>query len=754
MLTDPQGIILDWSAGAERMFGWTREEVLGRTPAILHHAEEAATLTDKINATAITAGAWTGEIAFIRKDGTPGLCETTTVPLRDKAGSIYATVGINRDITERKKANALLLAERHLLRSAIDLIPEPVFIKDREGRQIVQNLANVRKFGFTDSDDSRGLGMTVWELEIPREYAEQYAADDARVLVTGQPLLNREEPYRRIDGSTGWLLTSKHPLRDARGEITGLIGIARDISALKEAGVELDGARQRLGELMETAPLAVIEWTPEMVVRQWRGRAQQIFGWEPEEVVGHRLGDWPFVHPEDSARVAALANALMSDTHGRTVGQNRNLTKTGGTVHCEWHNSVLRGPGGKIIAILSLVEDVTERVRAEAENAAMEQKMQETQKLEGLGVMAGGIAHDFNNLLAVIVGNASLAAESLSDPAFVAESLHQIDLAATRAADLCKQLLAYSGRGRVLLQRLDLNGLITETSGLLGISISKKAELRMTLGTGLSKVMGDATQLRQVLMNLIINASEAIGETGGTIDVRTSIETFSEDDLQSFRLCAGKPGAYVRLQVHDNGPGMSADVLARIFEPFFTTKFTGRGLGLAATLGIVRGHHGCVEVFSEPGQGTRFTVLLPCDASDIAAETAPPRPREPHAAGHGTVLVIDDEDGVRKTLGRMLAVLGFTVLLAEDGVRGLEIFAEEPPGTIRLVLLDYTMPRMGGEETYRALRLRDAQVPVLLISGYSEQEIASRFAEDELVGCLSKPFQLPVLRERLQAVLA
>jgi CheY-like chemotaxis protein len=327
--------------------------------------------------------------------------------------------------------------------------------------------------------------------------------------------------------------------------------------------------------------------------------------------------------------------------------------------------------------------------------------------------------------------------------------LEQIELSSQRAADLCKQMLAYSGKGRFIIQRIDLSALVKETLHLLQISISKKAVLKLRLAEDLPGVMADATQIRQIIMNLVMNASDAIGEKSGLITIFTSTVRADRaylDDLVG----AADPvaGDYVVLEVTDNGSGMSPETKAKIFEPFFTTKFTGRGLGLAAVLGIVRGHKGALKVYSELGRGSTFRLLLP--AAGAGSEAKAERPPTPHWHGQGTVLVIDDEESVRQVAGKMLKALGFQVLSASEGEEGLRIFRAHSDA-ISCVLLDLTMPRMDGEETFRELRRIEPDVCVILMSGFNEQEAGARFVGKGLAGFLQKPFTPEELRERLAA---
>jgi nitrogen-specific signal transduction histidine kinase/CheY-like chemotaxis protein len=395
--------------------------------------------------------------------------------------------------------------------------------------------------------------------------------------------------------------------------------------------------------------------------------------------------------------------------------------------------------------------DVTEQRLAEEEKARIEHKLQETQKLESLGVLAGGIAHDFNNLLTGILGNASLARLDLPPTSPAQPSLEQIELVAQRAADLCKQMLAYSGKGRFIVQRLDLSVLVRDTADLLRLSISKNAVLKFSLSAGLPAISVDATQMRQILMNLIINASEAIGESSGVITVTTGVMHADRAYLTEAYLSPNIPeGEYVFLEVSDNGSGMDAETRQRIFDPFFTTKFTGRGLGLAAVLGIVRGHQGALKVYSEPGRGTSFKLLLP--RAEGPAEHLPVRlEASPAWRGAGTMLVVDDEDTVRTVAARMLAGMGFHILQAANGHEAVEIFLSHH-GEIVGVLLDLTMPQLDGTATFSELRRIKPDIRVLLMSGFNEQDAVNRFAGKGLAGFIQKPFKAETLQAKLRAI--
>ena len=404
-----------------------------------------------------------------------------------------------------------------------------------------------------------------------------------------------------------------------------------------------------------------------------------------------------------------------------------------------------------VVVVASQIGSAVERKRMEGERRRFETQVQQTQKLESLGVLAGGIAHDFNNLLAVMVGNAGLARLELPVDSAVQETLRRIELAGLRATELTRQMLAYAGKGQLVVGRLDLSALVEEMVRLLESAISKKVTLRFALAEGLPAIEGDATQLRQVVMNLITNASEAHGSASGTIVVRTGAIRASRSYLASCYVDDELPeGDYVFLEVSDTGGGMDAATQARIFDPFFTTKFTGRGLGLAAALGIVRRHRGAVRIRSSAGSGTTFTILLPGAALPADA----PRPdAETDTRGwraSGTVLVVDDEEAVRTTAERILQSVGFSVRSAPDGRAALETFAARQ-NEIILVLLDLTMPRMGGEEALRELRRLKPDVRVVLSSGYGEP--STQLGPDAATAFLRKPYSPGELVSTVRAVL-
>ena len=389
--------------------------------------------------------------------------------------------------------------------------------------------------------------------------------------------------------------------------------------------------------------------------------------------------------------------------------------------------------------------DVTERRR-------FNDRLQQTQKLESLGVLAGGIAHDFNNLLTGIMGNASIVLDDLPPETPVRENLEAVMKASERAAVLTRQLLAYAGKGRFVIEPLNLSDLAREITSLLQTSIPRTVELRLQLQHNLPAIEGDAAQLQQLIMNLAINAAEAVEEgKTETVWIMTRLEQVSQAYIEQMIFPNGAAaGMYVTIEVRDAGCGMDAETLSRIFDPFFTTKFTGRGLGLAAVTGMVRGHKGALHVESIPGKGSSFKVLFPVTGGPAASIL--PSSTEKNLAGDETILVIDDEDTVRQAAKSALESYGYKVLAAANGKEGVRLF-QEFSREIDAVLLDMTMPVMSGEEALGRLKSIRADIPVVLSSGYEEADATRRFTGKCLAGFIQKPYAAAGLAEKMRIAL-
>ena len=456
-------------------------------------------------------------------------------------------------------------------------------------------------------------------------------------------------------------------------------------------------------------------------------RLLQMLGHPAEEVVGRPMAS--FLHETEAANATRYMEEWLEK--GGILRDVRFRRMDGTDLWAIVTGSVVTNGDGAAEGFLAMVADITERRHNE------EMQLQ-SQKLESLGVLAGGIAHDFNNLLSAMLGNLDLALLSLPEESPARAPLDRLEKAVQRAAHLTRQMLAYSGQGRFQVAPLDLNQTVQEISHLIAVSVPKKVTFRYHLQPGLPPMIAEAAQVQQVVMNLVTNAAEAIGDREGTVTLRTGEEIWSAEDLAS--LFPGQPlgpGAYLTLEVEDTGSGMSADVLERIFEPFFTTKFTRRGLGLSSMQGIVRGHGGGICIDSEVGRGTSFLVTFPVGCASEGPSANPLD--DPSWRGAGRILLAEDEDELRESTGNLLRSLGFDVVAAADGREALDRF-REAPGSFRAVLMDFTMPRMNGLESFHAMRELDPACRVILTSGYQEPS-ALAHGEDRLFAAfLQKPF--------------
>ncbi len=652
---------------------------------------------------------------------------------------------------EVTRLNAELSRRLQEMRTLFNVLPVGVGIaEDTACRSIRMNDALARILGLPrDANASLSAAPEVAPTTFQVRHQDRVLdADELPMQVCtreGRAVLDFEEVVERSDGTQVHVLANAVPLRDTEGRVAGCVATFQDVTPLRLALA----ANARYAAIVAHSEDAIIGKTLDGRVTDWNHGAERLFRYTAVEMIGRPVS----VLYEDG-RQGEEAAAHERVCRGELVPQFETVRrhKDGRSVDVSIMISPIRDPDGRVIGVSKCARDISARKRAEARQAELDRKIQETQKLESLGVLAGGIAHDFNNLLTGVLGSASLARISLAPTSPVHASLELIESSAHRAAELCRQMLAYAGRGQFIIQRIDLNQLVSDTTQLLQLSIPKTCLLRFELTRDSTAVRGDPTQLRQVIMNLVINASEAIGARTGVISLVTGRTRLDSDYLQSLRLADLAPGDFVFLEVTDNGCGMDAATLERIFEPFFTTKFTGRGLGLAAVLGIARSHHGGLKVYSEPGRGTTFRLYLPRDGEAPRPVETPPA--EPASAwrGSGRILVVDDEDSVRGVASRLLESLGFHVDVTPDGQSGLDRFRADP-GAYTLVLLDLTMPHPDGEETFRQLRVIQPTVRVILMSGFTQSDVVNRFAGKGLAGFVQKPFNRDALAAAVRAAL-
>ncbi len=561
-------------------------------------------------------------------------------------------------------------------------------------------------------------------------------------------------------------------MREARGRDEALTseglereGLEREVVALRARTAELEDLLDRLAEAEEQVlgaraqAQALLDNIPHMA---WMKNRRGVFlavnegfaracGYPKTAILGKTDRDvWPLEHADkymqDDQRIMASGERLFVEER---------IVEGGNVKWFETLKTPIRDAHGRVTGTVGLARDITERKRAEEQRQLLERRMQETQKLESLGVLAGGIAHDFNNLLVSVLTNAELALRALAeaeDTSYASERVADIRNAALHAAELTNQMLAYSGRGHFDVRPVSLTELVLDMTHLLGASLSKKAQVKYELMPELPAVQADIAQLRQVIMNLITNASDALGDHAGVIQVRTGTEQVRAALADLYGPLPLPPATYAFLEVSDDGCGMSEETRARLFEPFFTTKFTGRGLGLSAVQGIVRGHGGGIVLRTAIGRGTTIKVLLPC--TDLPLRPAPARLSEPASTwmGSGLVLMVDDDPRVRAATELLLRDLGFDVLAAASGLEALREF-ERHASEIRAVLLDVTMPDLSGDQVLEQLRQRRPDLKVLLCSGYAEEEMQQRFSSQDMGSFLQKPYTRNALGTRLKQLL-
>jgi two-component system, cell cycle sensor histidine kinase and response regulator CckA len=661
----------------------------------------------------------------------------------DAAGVPVRSTGTARDITDDLARDDALLRTEGDLRRAQRMARIGTWHWDVRQNQVrwSSEIWTIFEFPLETTPSVEALNA----LYAPAELAAWQSAV-GRTMTTGAPFeieLRTTLPSGRV--LDVWSLGEV--VRDDAGHPLEMFGTVQDITDARAQAQALSESERRFRTLSEFAPMGIVLGEPDGTAAYVNPYVQQLFEMSAAEF---GRGGWlARVHPDDRERVSAGFSDLLRDYRPSFV--EHRLVCSDGVRYIRATSQPIVGPGGERRGHVGIIEDITPTIEAELERRRTESREAETQKLESLGLLAGGIAHDFNNLLVGVLTNASLALLDLPDGHQARDAINDIERAAQRAADLTRQLLAYAGKGRYTMAPVDVSELVREMAQLLRSAIARKVSLRLELADGLPAALGDPTQFRQVVMNLITNASDSMVERGGALTVRTSLVHHAvpgEDELAFGADLDAEPRICV--EVRDEGHGMTTDVLRRIFDPFFTTKFTGRGLGLSATIGILRQHGGTITVRSVPDAGTVFRLWFVPQAGPVPS--APPPAPAPELPVGGTILVVDDDEGVRSVARALLVRRGFTVVLAEDGREGLERF-RAADDSLRAVLLDLTMPVLSGAEALAAMRAERPDVPVLLMSGYTEHELQQTFA-GRATGFLQKPFKAQDLYAAIASILA
>ena len=742
-LADMQGRLLEVNEAYCQMSGYSEQELL--TMGIhdlegLERDEDTAIRIRKIKET----GQDHFESRHRRKDGTLFDVEVNTQYQPFDGGQCVAFI---QDITGRKQVEKLLLDEKALLRSVIDSTTDLIYFKDCNGIYIGCNKAAEKFIGLPENEQ---IGKSDFDF-LDHEIAVAARKFDQIVITDGVPVHVDEQVNSPITGSL-ILNTVKAPIIGSDGQPIGLVGISRDITERKRTEEMLLQNIEQLRFVLEGSQLGFWDWNVETgeVVRNER--------WA--EMLGYTLSEIDFstnqwtdlIHPDDRERAWKSINDHLEGRNPLHENEYRLLTKDG---QYKWildrATIVKRDETGRPVRVCGTHADITDQKRAEEAKLLLEQQLQHTQKLESLGVLAGGIAHDFNNILAIIIGYCSLIKLNYQK---AEKNIPLIESAAERAAGLCRQMMAYAGKAQLTKTKINMVEKVDEIVGLLKATLPQNAVIQTDLSAEIPLIEGDTSQLGQVVMNLIINSSEAIGTEQGVVDVFLSrIKVLAGKAYEDYHGKPIPPGEYVCLEVTDNGCGMDESAKWRIFEPFYTTKFTGRGLGMSAVLGIIKSHAGALQLFSKTGHGTTIKVYLPAPKSENAenggqnASTllAPWR-------GSGTILLAEDETLLRDIAKELLEMFGFTVLEAVNGKEALEIY-QKNSAEITLVVTDMGMPVMDGYELFSELKKLNSDLPIIVSSGYGDAEVTARIGSDNIAGIISKPYNSDKLREVLKRVM-
>jgi PAS domain S-box-containing protein len=725
------GAILTWNGGAERLYGYAANEMIGQNRALLVPAGKSVELIPIMARAARGDPGEPLETRRRRKDGSAVDISLVISPMADATGSITSVSTIARDITSRKHAEASLREERDRAQQYLDAAEVILLKLDVDGRILLVNRYACAVLGWT-ADDL--LGRDWIETCLPA-----WIRDDARtnfLLPCGGDLSVSESPVLTRAGEVRLFEWRSRLLRDEDGLVVGSFSSGNDITE-RNLGVEARRkTEERMRFVLEAAGVGIWDLDFKTGVLQWSEILESQHGLRPGTFVGTLEAFVERVHPDDRD---ALLKTMMAHQSGRNFSMQHRALWPDGTVR--WLSGAGRidvGPIGEPVRGVGMSLDVTERHMLEAQ-------FQQAQKMEAIGQLAGGVAHDFNNLLTVILGFCELLLADLTPNDPRQSDIAEIQNAGTRAAGLTRQLLAFSRKEIIQPARLDLNVIVADIRAMLARLIGENVTVVLSLGTALAPVKADRGQVEQIVLNLAVNARDAMPQ-GGTLTIATANVELDEDFETHL---AVNPGPYVVLTVTDTGTGMTPEVQARLFEPFFTTKApgTGTGLGLATVYGIATRSGGGVTVESQLGSGTSFKVYFPRTDTTEPAVAAPP-PVVRRRARMLTVLVVEDADGLRELTKRLLEKQGYTVLLAANADEALHLFGEHP--SIDLLLTDVVMPGASGPELVRKLVEQRPDLKVIYMSGYTDEAIVHHGVLNSGIVFLHKPFSSEGLEQKIR----
>ncbi len=671
------------------------------------------------------------------KDGTWRVLESTSSVIPSGKGEPAMMVIVNRDVTDRRQAEDALRAEHDLLRALIDNMPDYIYVKDVGSRFVLANRALAQLVGAKNPEDL--LGKTDFDY-FPKELASVFHSDEQAILQFGEPLVNQEERGVDAEGNAKWLSTSKVPLRNRQGEVHGIIGIGRDITVPKQAEQALRLSEASFRSVVEGAPYGIFRATVDGRFLRVNSALQEMLGYRsPTELLEANLGGHVFRNCADFHHLVELLGSVDEFKDAEMEWKRKDSFPL--TVLCSGRK-VLGGDEDSTYYEI-FVEDVTER-------RVLERQLRMAAKMEAVGRLSGGIAHDFNNLLGVIIGYSQMLSRKMDRENPLHEYVEEIDKAGQRATSLTRQLLAFSRQQILSPKILNLNELVSDMVKMLPRLLGEDIALGIKLDPAIGSVKADPGQIEQVVMNLAVNARDAM-PSGGRLTIETADAVL--DEMYARQHPGAKPGKYVMLSVADSGVGMNNQTLLHIFEPFFTTKEIGKGtgLGLATVYGVVKQSGGYIWVDSEVGKGTSFQIFLPY-VEEAVTRVAEETSLSASLQGTETILVVEDAEPLKKLARTFLEERGFQVLTASSGEEALQVKAKFP-GTIHLLLTDVVMPGMNGRVLAERLLQKEPGMKVLYMSGYTDSFIAGHGVLEEGTHLLHKPFTEEVLIAKVCEVL-
>ncbi|MBE0544411.1 MAG: PAS domain S-box protein [Verrucomicrobia bacterium] len=685
------------------------------------------------------------EKRYVRKDGALAWVNVNMTVIRDAAGQPARTMAAIEDITERKRAEEALRESKQIIEGILNAIPVRVFWKDKNLVYLGCNAIFARDAGFADPNDI--IGKDDYQMGW-REQAELYRAGDREIIQSGNSKFLIEEPQTTPEGNTITLLTSKIPLRNSRGEISGVLGTYQDITERKQAEEVL---RQRLKlqdqlvQIAATVPGMIysLRLRPDGSTQMpfASGVLSSLFDLQPKDVIEDAAPIFSLIHPDDLGHVqATIAESARTLTPWRD--EFRVCRTRLGEIWVEGHAVPQREPDGSILWH-GFVQNITARKRMEAQ-------LFQSQKMETVGKLAGGIAHEFNSILTAILGQSELLLADLPPESPLIENATEISKAAGRAAMLTRQLLAYGRKQFLQPEILDLNAVLAGMESTLRHLMGRAVDVRMAPATGLKAVKADAGQIEQVIMNLAMNAADAM-PNGGKLTLETGNVSFDVESMDRYPEL--KPGDYVMLAITDTGTGMSEEVKRRAFDPFFSTKGVGQGtgLGLSTCYGIIKQSSGHISVYSEPGRGSTFKIYLPQAEPQAQLHLerldSPDLPR-----GTETILLVEDDPALREMAATLLRRLGYTVFAVANGVEALSR-NDRSAEPIDLLFIDVVMPHMSGKELADRVRAMHPHTRILFTSAYTEQAIVHQGVLDPGMALLQKPFTPSALACKVREIL-